>query len=249
MKNKLIRVSFMCCIIIVMLCSCTDKNKKIEYIEDETITLDSTSANDDKEITSNNNANELNIQVGNVINFGTYEQDGDISNGAEPIEWKVLAVEDGKALLISKYVLDWQKYNETDEKVNWSTCSLRVWLNKDFYNNAFNIDEKNRIKDTLITSDGAESTDAVFLLNKTEMGTYFYSDDERISEPTEVVKFSAKDTQNSTFENKEGCWYWVCGNGTNSRAPYVSKAGKYDGNTDPIDSYYGVRPAIWINLN
>ena len=249
MKNKLIKVSFMCCIIIAMLCSCTDKNKKIEYIEDETIISDSTSENDDKEITSNNNANELNIQVGNFINFGTYEQDGDISNGAEPIEWKVLAVEDGKALLISKYVLDWQKYNETGDKVNWSTCSLRVWLNQDFYNMAFSNEEKNKIADTSITADGIETYDLVILLNKTEMKTYFYSDDERISEPTEVVKFSAKDTQNSTFENKEGCWYWVCGNGTIDRAPYVSKKGKIEGNTDCVDRNYGVRPAIWINLN
>lgn len=80
MKNKLIRVSFMCCTIIAMLCSCTDKNKKMEYIEDGTVTSDGISANDDKEITSNNIANELNIQVGNVISFGTYEQDGSPCN-------------------------------------------------------------------------------------------------------------------------------------------------------------------------
>lgn len=199
---------------------------------------------------TNTNENvEHSMFVGQEYTFGTYEQDGDKNNGAEPIEWKVLAVEDGKALLVSKYVLDWKQYNESGEKTNWSNCSLRTWLNKDFYNEAFTQEEINRIADTTITSDGEETVDLVFLLNKTEMETYFNNDDARISEPTEETKLSANDTQNSTFENKEGCWYWACGNGTLDRAPYVSKAGKFEGKTDPVDSYSGVRPAVWINVD
>ena len=64
-------------------------------------------------------SNEISIQDG--VFFGRYEQDDVLSNGEEPIEWTVLAVEGGKALLISKYILHnagyfnpwWIKYKYT----------------------------------------------------------------------------------------------------------------------------------------
>ncbi len=46
------------------------------------------------------------VEVGDVIYFGSYEQDNNLSNGKEEIEWIVLAKENRKALLISKYALD-----------------------------------------------------------------------------------------------------------------------------------------------
>ena len=52
-------------------------------------------------------------QAGDIIEFGSYEQDGDESNGAEPIQWEVLKVEDGRALVISKYVLDSHPFNKS----------------------------------------------------------------------------------------------------------------------------------------
>ena len=44
-------------------------------------------------------------KVGDFIEIGTFEQDGDAGNGAEPIEWMVLADENGKKLLLSKPAL------------------------------------------------------------------------------------------------------------------------------------------------
>ena len=42
------------------------------------------------------------VAVGDVITFGTYEQDNNPDNGPEPNEWVVLDVKDRKALVISK---------------------------------------------------------------------------------------------------------------------------------------------------
>ena len=42
------------------------------------------------------------VAVGDLITFGTYEQDNNPDNGPEPIEWVVLDVKDHKALVISK---------------------------------------------------------------------------------------------------------------------------------------------------
>ena len=48
------------------------------------------------------------LKTGDIIVYGSYEQDGDIDNGLEPIEWEVLDVDDNRALLVCRYVLDWQ---------------------------------------------------------------------------------------------------------------------------------------------
>ena len=45
----------------------------------------------------------VDVQVGDIIEFGSYEQDNDSSNGSEPIKWRVLEVSDGSALVVSEY--------------------------------------------------------------------------------------------------------------------------------------------------
>ena len=45
------------------------------------------------------------VKKGDIVTFGTYEQDDLTRNGAEPIEWIVLAVEGDQALLLSRCVL------------------------------------------------------------------------------------------------------------------------------------------------
>ena len=66
-------------------------------------------------------------EVGDIVYFGAYEQDNNTSNGKEDIEWIVLAKENGKVLVISKYALDCQEYNSTYTDVTWEACSLRTW--------------------------------------------------------------------------------------------------------------------------
>ena len=50
-------------------------------------------------------------KVGDTVIFGAYEQDNNTYNGKEGIEWRVLAKEGNKTLVISEYVLDCQPYN------------------------------------------------------------------------------------------------------------------------------------------
>ena len=57
--------------------------------------------------------------VGDIITFGSYEQDNNTLNGKENIEWLVLAKEDDRILVTSKYALDCQQYNTEYTGVTW----------------------------------------------------------------------------------------------------------------------------------
>ena len=68
----------------------------------------------------------------------------------EPIEWRVLSVNGEEALLLADKGMDCKHYNEKSEDVTWETCTLRTWLNNEFYNEVFNETEQKAIKDSLL---------------------------------------------------------------------------------------------------
>ena len=123
--------------------------------------------------------NYTSIEMQSVL-FGKYFNNS--INDIEPIEWLVLKKENGEAILLSKYILDGKKYNETNVDVDWETCSLRQWLNNDFYNIAFDEAEKNLIQTVDLVNDGNEkykikagknTKDKVFLLSFNDCLKYF----------------------------------------------------------------------------
>lgn len=76
-------------------------------------------------------------ELGDIVTFGRYEQDGNPDNGPEPIEWIVLGEKDGRLLLWSCCALDNQPIDREDRDVTWADCTLRTWLNEDFREAAF----------------------------------------------------------------------------------------------------------------
>mgnify|MGYP001036542408 CR=1 FL=1 len=196
----------------------------------------------------------MKANVGDTVSFGSYEQDNDISNGKEDVEWLVLEVKDGKVLLISKYALDCQQYNTSYTKVTWETCTLRKWLNNGFVNAAFSDNEKAMISTVTVSADknpeystnpGSATTDKVFLLSINEAEKYFSSDEARKCAPTAYAKAQGAYTSNGT------CWWWLRSPGDDQLgAALVDSVGDvyYNGNYVNIDGDC-VRPALWINLD
>lgn len=77
-------------------------------------------------------------QAGDTASYGTY-------NG-QPIEWLALAVdlENEKALLVSKDCICIRQFHESDDTtgLSWETSDIRVWLNGEFYDTAFQTEQK-----------------------------------------------------------------------------------------------------------
>ena len=129
--------------------------------------------------------------VGDIIKFGHYEQDGNTTNGKEEIEWQVLKVESDRVLVVSKYALDCKKYNETYTDSTWENCTLRNWLNNDFKNAAFTSAEQAKIPTVTVvnennpkhgTEGGNNTNDQLFCLSIGEIESYFGSYSEYNSE-------------------------------------------------------------------
>ena len=198
--------------------------------------------------------------VGDTIKFGKYEQDNNLSNGKEDIEWDVLAKEDNSVLLISKYALDCKEYNSITTSATWETCSLRKWLNETFMDSAFDGAEKSIVEKTNVSADknpnystdpGNATTDKVFLLSANEVNKYFGSYEDRKCIPTEYAKANGAYTSSGYTKNGvPTCWWWLRSVGyTQGGAANVSDYGS--------DNYLGmrvdygggcVRPAVWVNI-
>jgi hypothetical protein len=196
-----------------------------------------------------------NVKAGSTIKFGFYEQDNNTSNGKEEIEWKVLAVEGNKALVISQYALDCQRYNSTSADTTWEKCTLRTWLNGTFYNAAFGSDYQKMIASSTVTADkipssstspGNNTTDKVFLLSFTEVIKYFSSDSARQCGATAYAKAQGAYTNTSNGN----CWWWLRSPGFISwSAADVNRDGSVNSSGKFVNLDGGaVRPAMWIDF-
>ena len=98
-----------------------------------------------------------------TVKMGKFEQDNDLSNGPEEIEWDVIKYEDGKYFIISKYILTAMRFSEDGKKKSWSDSTLRRWMNGEFFETAFSEEERKYIQDTYIKSES--TTDKIFCIS------------------------------------------------------------------------------------
>ena len=185
-----------------------------------------------------------------AIAFGRWEQDGDETNGPEPLYWRILYAEGGGYYAVSDFVIAVQPFGGGLE--NWERSSLRTWLNGEFYRNAFNDTEKAHIvlrtqlnigTPAWAASGDPATSDLVFLPSLTEIDMVLQTYDERKARPTPSVRRILNDPDNSPFT----AW-WLRTNGdwigeamTVNADGTVNQHGQYGGDS------LGVRPAIWLS--
>ena len=200
------------------------------------------------------------IAAGDTVVFGRYEQDNNMENGPEPIEWIVLNVDDGKALLLSRYGLDARTYNTELAYTSWEQCDMRSWLNADFLNAAFTEAEQHAILTTPVDNsseedisgwtEGKDTQDQVFLLSHTEaFSTYFADEEARKCIPTDYA--AAQGAWVSTDDQADGRntgYWWLRTISHQARAATVGADGKQNRSHVCIP-YHLVRPAIRVELS
>ncbi len=193
----------------------------------------------------------------------------------EPITWRILSNDGGKALIMSDMILDSQQYyhsNDEDRFIevepyfiqpnNYKESEIRAWLNDNFYNTAFD----NLCKEYVVCSEvdnSAETTakstnqyvcentnDNVFLLSYKDVKDVSYGFDSG-SGACEARMRKNSDyalCQGALQEDGYGIW-WL-------RSPYdYSRMCAHivysDGMVGSYNLYYldvGVVPALWLTL-
>ena len=176
-------------------------------------------------------------KVGDTIQFGG-------------LDWIVLTVENGKALILSEKILEERAYHSKDQDdIAWEKCSLREFLNGSFYNSTFSEQEKKWIIETRLTNRSGNNTDdRVFLLSVDEVNEY-------MGDNAHINMRNAKIAGGTS-------WWWLRspGNSSNSAAgvSYRGTVSVYDVDGKvpvggPLANAFifsggGVRPALWLNL-
>ncbi|SHM13361.1 DUF6273 domain-containing protein [Ruminococcus flavefaciens] len=157
--------------------------------------------------------------LGDVVTFGNYN-------------WYIIGKSDNGVTLLMKDNLEIRKYNDSDTDVTWETCSLRTYLNGDFYN-SFSDEDKAKIVSThnsnpnnpdFNTSGGNETDDYIYLLS--------------------IYEANALDDINSSIRTNDS-WWWLRSPGCDSEfAAFVYEDGGVETGGNYVDYENVVRPAL-----
>jgi len=173
-------------------------------------------------------------QVGDFTFMGSYEQDNNATNGPERIRWQVLAVEDGRVLLVSNHILDSMPFN-SGGTASWEDCELHRFLVDKFYFEAFTEQERDMI-------DGEP-----FCLSRSEVERYFESEVSRSAVHTPYARVQLNGVDN------EGYW-WLSDSYSQGRVDLImmpdGQFGEATGGWSGaiLGLNIGVRPAIWVKI-
>lgn len=177
--------------------------------------------------------------------------------------WRVLDVQNNKALLLAEEIFEMRRYHSKYSKVTWETCELRGYLNGEFLE-TFSSQEQSRIVPTentnadnpwYGTSGGKRTVDRVFLLSIDEVLKYF-GDSGRLQEGPKKVPRAFQwinDEYNSAriakYQGKKVLW-WLRSPGYDAyHAVGVDVYGFLVLRGLDVNVWDdGVRPSLWINL-
>jgi len=195
------------------------------------------------------------MQIGDKIIFGKYE-------------WRILDIKNNAALIITEYIVEQRAYHDAYKDITWADCSLRKYLNSEFYDK-FSETDKSRIIPVINknpdnqwygTNGGVDTQDNIFLLNLEEVACKYFGDSsEKLYNKGKNQRywFERKDENNDKRgAAKDGMyWYWLRSPGRVSvKAVYIWPDGNIGiqgnnilkGNIADGECKGGVRPALWL---
>jgi len=197
-----------------------------------------------------------NISIGEIVQFGDFC-------------WRVLDVENGKALVISDDILEQRAYHPCYEGVIWENSKLRQYLNGDFYNN-FSQSEKDIVVETRLEnpdnqwygiSGGNDTYDKIFVLSLEEVDRYFgnsgdylhnrrkkYEEGKWVADDSGWILSNLHDDSRVAKHNGLASLWWLRTPGySDCTVAYVGTPGYIPTNGDRVCiGRGGVRPALWV---
>ena len=207
-----------------------------------------------------NSQHDLTAGQGNV-RFGKYD-------------WRVLDVQNGKALLLTEDIIEERCYHSSWERITWEGCELRGYLNGAFLQ-AFSSSEQSRIASVTNTNPdnpwygtlgGGDTTDKVFLLSIDEVVKYFGDSGDLRARKDNRLRDYINDQYNEARMAKYGktsdrlipvgggAWWWLRSPGGFDDDDKFAFAAVVDSdgwlliNGAFVGDGGGVRPALWLNL-
>jgi hypothetical protein len=167
---------------------------------------------------SNNSA----IGAGDIVTFGGYD-------------WLVLEASGNTALIITENIAEKRVYNEDKVDITWETCTLRAYLNGEFYNR-FSAQEKALIIESNIsnadnqwygTVGGWDTKDKIFLLSIEETVRYFGDSGQLMSKNDEIKDwiFDQYNEERIAAYNTKAGWWWLRSPGIRYHAAGVHYTG------------------------
>lgn len=139
----------------------------------------------------------------------------------ESIRWRVLQ-NDGKTLFVmADKGLDSRAFNVGyDWSITWENCTLRTWLNNDFYNMAFDDEEQKIIvlQDVSNAPDpinghrnsGNDTKDKIYLLSITEVTNQTYGFCENLENTERKLSMDSKSRMMKTSDYAHAMGAWIC---------------------------------------
>ena len=161
--------------------------------------------------------------VGAVLTFGSMQEKK--KSEPTPVQWQVLAVEEGRSLLISNTSLGNKAFDDVGGKkyVTWETSTLRQYLNDELPDLVFSPEERA----LLIPQKGDGTLDLFSLLSKEEAETLLDSNEAR-----------------TVPEARFGVSWWLRSPERSKHFWYVGAKGDFG--VDPIGYKHSLRPVIWV---
>ena len=198
------------------------------------------------------------LRPGNIVAFGRYPGGG--AGTAEILEWRVLASDGRKALLLAERSPASRPYHHGLAAAEWENCDLRQWLNREFFEEAFTGPEKKQILDASSVSAGdifsggssavknqfPENTphvpgDRVFALSEAEARRCFDR-----AEEARCPDFYEDARTGSGTGNGSGWWLRSPGRLAGCVAYVDARGCLREHGTNVFMPGIAVRPAIWI---
>ena len=191
-------------------------------------------------------------KVGDSVYFGTYEQDNNLQNGKEKIEWLVIEKRDNYICVITKKLIESKTFHNDDVATTWEKCELRSWLNNTFINEAFTAEEQAKIPTVLVrtlgrkvkyTTDGGNDVeDKLFCLSIEDIEIFFPDKASRIAEKTPYL----------SINNRGSNSYWLRtpGDHGNETAMRIKSDGSIDKDGWYVEmSQTSVRPVMYVKVD